>query len=214
MCHRRQILVALAAAASVNAWGQAPSQPILTPEQLREVMKTELPAPPEGFSWQIYKNAVFPKPAGWTEGELPVTPKPVVMSTYATSPEAFSQTKPFEMGFTVQIITGTKRILKLDARKMALAYIRPLLVSHRKDEILILDQKPGGDFEQTFFRYRDAPPGLKPIIVHKFILANDKTDSVHIFTFESPVETWDANWAKFGTPILSRVSVVPQASAE
>lgn len=213
MNNRRQVLAALAALASAEVWAQEVSQPSLTPEQLREAMKTQLPPPPEGFAWQIYKNAVFPKPAGWTERELAAPPSRVTMSTYATSPEAFSQTKPFETGFTVQIITGSKRTLNFEARRMALAYVKPFLDSHRKDEILILEQKPNGDFEQTFFRYRDAPPGLKPVIVHKFILANDKADTVHIFTFESPAETWDANWSKFGTPILSRVNVVPQAAA-
>lgn len=213
MHNRRQLLVALATAASAATWAQEATQPMLTSEQLREAMKTQLPPPPEGFAWQLYKNAVFPKPVGWTERELPAAPSRVTMSTYATSPEAFSQAKPFETGLTVQIITGAKRTLNLEARKMALAYIKPFLDSHRKDEILILKQKPGGDFEQTFFRYRDAPPGLKPVIVHKFILANDKADSVHIFTFESPAETWDSDWAKFGTPILSRVNVIPQAAA-
>lgn len=59
------------------------------------------------------------------------------------------------------------------------------------------------------FRFRDAPPGLKPIVVHKLILANN-ADSLHIFTFESPESTWTENWEKYGTPILGRLQVVAQ----
>lgn len=215
MINRRHLLGALPlAATSVMAWGQDAAPQLLTSEQLRDAVKAQLPPPPEGFTWQVYKNAVFPKPAEWTERELPPTKGPVVMSAYAMSPENFSAQRPFETGFSVQIITGPKRRMNLEARTMAMATIRPILSSHRKDEILILDQKSGGDFQQTFLRYRDAPPGLKPIIVHRFMPANEKTDTVHVFIFESPEDRWDENWARFGTPILQRVNVVVQASAE
>jgi len=66
--------------------------------------------------------------------------------------------------------------------------------------------------KRTFFRYRDAPPGLKPIIVHKFILANNSADSVHVFTFKGPADSWEENWAKYGTPILSKVNILPNVS--
>jgi hypothetical protein len=45
--------------------------------------------------------------------------------------------------------------------------------------------------ETTIVRYRDAPPGLKPVIIHKFLIANDAADSVHMFTFESPESSWE-----------------------
>jgi hypothetical protein len=90
--------------------------------------------------------------------------------------------------------------------------LKPFLDAHKKEEVLFLEQSTKGDFERTFFRYRDAPPGLKPIIVHKFILANNVTDSVHIFTFESPVDLWQDNWARYGTPIFSKVNVLPEVS--
>jgi hypothetical protein len=44
-------------------------------------------------------------------------------------------------------------------------------------------------------------------------LANNVTDSVHVFTFESPAESWEENWAKFGTPILSKINVLPNVPA-
>ncbi len=194
-------------AASGMAAAQAPAGVPPTPEQIRAAIHSQLPPPPAGFDWKLYKNAVFPKPAGWHERELK---NPANAFTYATSPEEFSGTKPFEMGLSVNIFTGTQRLRGLEAKKAALMYIKIDLDTHRKEDILILDQQPSGDYERTVFRYRDAPPGLKPVIIHKFILANNVTDSLHVFIFESPEATWAENWAKYGTPILSRLQVVAQ----
>lgn len=202
---------ALLAASGVAA-AQAPAGAPPTPEQIRAAIRTELPAPPDGFSWQLYKNTVFLKPAGWHEQEAP-RPPGLPAGTYATSPEAFSQTKPFEMGFTVNVFSGLQRLRGLEARKAVPLLLKPILDTHSKQDILMLDQQPAGDFERTVMRYRDAPPGLKPIIVHKFILANNVTDSMHDFTFESPEASWAENWARYGAPMLSRLQVIPQLPA-
>lgn len=171
-------------------------KPVVESETIRAAIKTQLPSPPDGFEWQLYKNAVFLKPTKWNEGEKNSSSGGIPITVYAISPEKFSESKQFEMGLTVQIISGSKRIRGIEANKMALLYLKPFLDAHKKEDVLILDRNTKGDFERTFFRYRDAPPGLRPIIVHKFILANDSTDSVHVFTFESPADFWEENWSK------------------
>ncbi|OOG43037.1 hypothetical protein B0B52_10365 [Polaromonas sp. A23] len=158
----------------------------------------------------MYKNTVFLKPAGWHELEGKAAANAFPMGTYATSPEPFSENKQFEMGITVQIFSGTQRLRGLEAKKAAVMFVKLALDKHKKEEVLMLSQMPSGDFERTVFRFRDAPPGLKPVIIHQFILANNVTDSMHVFTFESPEDTWAENWAKYGAPVISRLQVVPQ----
>ena len=184
-----------------------------TAEQIRDAMKSQLPSPPEGFGWQLYKNAVFLKPVKWTEREATNKMLGLSYTVYATSGEKFSTTQQFEMGFTIEIMTGSQRVHGFEAKKMLFVYIKPIMDKHKKEDVLMFEQSTQVDFERTFFRYRDAPPGLKPIIVHKFIVANNVTDSLHIFTFESPEESWSENWVKYGTPILSKVTIVPNFSA-
>jgi hypothetical protein len=190
--------------AMLNPDSSVPGNSAPTSKQVQEAIEMELPDPPEGFIWKSYKNVVFPKPAQWREQQA-VSAVGIPITTYATSPEEFSATKQFEMGFTVQIITGCQKLKGIEAKKMVLLLLKPDLDAHKKEEILMLEQSTNGDFEQTFFRYKDAPPGLTPIIVHKFVLANNVTDSVHVFTFESPMESWKANWTQYGTPILSKI---------
>lgn len=196
------------------ASAQNASPPTPTKSQVQEAMKSQLPSPPDGFKWQLYKNVVFMKPTAWNEREMTQDIAGIPLSTYATSPEEFSRTKQFEMGTTIELISGSQRIRGIPAKKFVLAYLKPIVDTHKKEDVLMFDQKTQGESEQTFFRYRDAPPGLKPIIVHKFIVANNATDTLNVFTFESPAEMWDANWAKYGTPIIGKVSILPNVPSE
>lgn len=211
-----KLVVLMAVLVSWLPFASAQNAPTPTPtkSQVQEAMKSQLPAPPDGFKWQLYKNVVFLKPVAWHDGEMAQNIAGIPFTTYATSPEEFSRTKQFEMGATFELINGSQRIRGIAAKKFALLLIKPLLDTHKKEDVLMLEQKTQGDFEHTFFRYRDAPSGLKPIIVHKFIVANNATDSVNIFTFESPAETWNDNWIKYGTPIISKLNVLPNVPTE
>lgn len=178
---------------------------------MQEAIKSRLPAPPEGFVWHMYKNVIFPKPEFWKEREISESMFGMPFVTYAASPEDFSLQKQFETGITIQIIAGPQRVLGIAAKKTALAQLKPIIDTHKREDILMFETGAQGEYERTFFRYKDAPPGLKPIIVHMFILASDVNDIVYTFTFESPTETWNDHWAKYGMPILSKLKVLTTA---
>lgn len=206
----KQIILFLAVTSALNsAQAQTQTQPAPSAEAIQQAIETQLPKPPDGFEWRLYKNAVFLKPKLWNERTKASMSGGIPVTVFASSPEDFSDTKQFEMGMTLQIISGSQKLRGIEAKKMVFIYLKPFIDAHKKEAVLVFEQGTRGDFERTFFRYKDAPAGLKPIIVHKFILANNVTDSVHVFTFESPTELWDENWAKFGTPILSKVNVLP-----
>lgn len=184
------------------------------PEQIKESSTSKLTVPPAGFIWRLYKNVLFLKPDVWKEEQRPSLSKGISSTIYAASPEDFSESKMFEMGITVQIISGSQRLSNTPAKKVTLAALQHIIRNHKREEILMLDISTKGDVEHTILRYRDAPPGLKPIIVHKFFMTNEVTDSVHIFTFESPAESWEENWRKYGTPFLSRVNLLANVPAD
>ena len=165
-----------------------------------------LSLPPEGFAWKLYGDATFLKPVSWNEREKVTTTNAFPVTTYAASPESFSEAKSFEMGLTLQVIRDTHKFIEVDAKQIAGVYLQPYLDAH-KNNIIFLERDTVNDVDRTFLRYIDTEPGLKPVIVHKFILADAATDSVHIFTFESPEKSWDQNWAKYGTPILSQLQL-------
>lgn len=197
----------------VGAHAQVADASAIGVAEIREAIKTQLPAPPEGFVWQLYKNAVFLQAANWIDAERLSSAGGVPMTVYAASAKAFSVQQPFEMGLTVQIISGAQKIRNIEAKDMAVLYLKPFVDAHTKENVLMLERSENADTERTVFRYRDVTVGSKPVIVHKFLLASNDADTVHVFTFESPEDTWKDNWKAYGKPFLGKVVVLPNVPA-
>lgn len=201
------LLMALASAT-------AGAQPALPQDEMRAMelqVISRMPPAPQGYGWRLYRNAVFLKPSGWHEQTRDLAPERV--PTYAMSPEEFSADRQFTMGMTLQIIVGPRQHAGIAPAKAALAFLAPYADSLKDENVLMYSSGKNGEFETTALRFRDAPPGLEPIIVHKFIMTNDAADSVHIFTFESLEATWQENWAAFGEPIFGKLAVLPNVAA-
>jgi hypothetical protein len=193
-----------------DAHAQAPGTPAsaVAAVQARREALAKMPTAPEGFEWAIFHNAAFLKPAGWKQREKIGQIAGVPTYAWAASPDDFSDAKPFTTGATVQIIDAPDRVLSVEARKMAMAYLKPFFDGRRPQDLLRFEQRRQGDFEYTLFNYRDALPGAKAVVVHKLLLANNRQDTVHIFTFESPEARWDADWKAFGATFIGRASVL------
>lgn len=166
-----------------------------------------LPAAPEGFVWRLFEDATFLKPRVWHEHEQVTATSTIPVTTYATLPEVFCETKPFELGLTVQLTRDSQKLRGIEAKKLVLVYLKPFVNARKEGDILFLEHRTKGDFEYTFFRYTDALSSQKPVILHKFILANNDTDRVYAFTFKSPTQSWGEHWAQYGTPILSQMAI-------
>lgn len=178
------------------------------PQRNEALLKSRLPEPPEAFVWRVRKGVVFPKPEGWNEKQRSVETGGLPVFVYAASPEPFSTIEMFETGFTLQVIGDPMKLKGIKATDMAIGALAPFVESHTKEDVLRFNRSSRGDFQMIIYRFRDTPADLKPVVVHKFVLANNKLDRVYIFTFESPEDAWQGSWQEFGTPILSQVKVV------
>jgi hypothetical protein len=185
--------------------------------QLQAQAMAGLPEPPAGFTWVRYRNAAIAKPVGWHERSAPESDhgSQVRLGAWAMSPEEFSETKQFQTGYTVQVTPHPRARHGVEPSDAALLYLKPYIDAHKEpQQVLLFDRKQKGTIEMIVFRYRDAPPSKTAIIVHKLLIVNPQADSVHAFTFECPEATWQENWEKYGTPILSRVAVFPNLPSE
>lgn len=180
-----------------------------TKADLYKNLEKELGTAPDGFSWNFCRNAISLKPDGWFVHDVTQNLHGPVQTTHAMSPVDFSASKPFETGFTVGIFTNLKKYGQPEPSKSASILIGMVLNSHAREDILHLRRDKKGEFDLFWIRYRDAPPGQTPIIVHQFYVADDVTDNLNFFIFESPEDKWDENWKKYGEVILKRVSVIP-----
>ncbi|WP_408951544.1 hypothetical protein [Lysobacter sp. Hz 25] len=166
---------------------------------------THVPPAPNGFEWRQFSDVFVLKPLGWNERSKVDTTKEPSVDLHATSPETFSETEFFETGFTLQIIRNAGALYSASAEAVASAHLLPFLQERAKEDILLLNEEVQGEIVRMIARYVDHSPGLRPVTVHKFLAVNNTADCVHVFTFESPVETWDENWAMYGETILGNL---------
>lgn len=159
---------------------------------------------PTGFAWQQFRDVVFLSPNGWFEHTMVSSDNGFNLYTYATSPTDFSVKDKFETGFTIEIFSDLYKNKGIKAKTMAAM----LITSVKKEDILLLDSESHPGFELYYMRFKDETPGLTPIIVHRFMIANEQADAVHSFTFESPKDSWTKNWDEFGTPILKNIRLI------
>lgn len=167
-----------------------------------DIKKTELqtfPELPVGYSWVIHRGVAIPKPDTWFEHRA--------QGTYATSVESVKEQGIFETGATIQVIRNTQDIYGAPASVIAISLIQDIK-NKEENTILILNNQEIGDFKTFTLRYNNSPISAKPIIVHKFIMANDKDSFVNIITFESSEDEWSQYWKKEGVTIFKRILVV------
>lgn len=173
------------------------------------LVKSALPAAPAGFDWAIYRNCAVLKPNGWNERTMADDLGKKVIGAYAFSPEQFSEQKQFEHGFTAQVVAGFKAMNKLEPSKGAVLMMKSITDGRPDSDILLFKDNKFPDRISYFLRYRDAPAGKTPLVIHKYMIARDGDDTLHIFTYESPEAQWEANWKSFGETMLGKIAVIP-----
>jgi hypothetical protein len=150
-----------------------------------------LAAPPAGFTWQALpeSKAAMPLPAGWyyqaniqKEG-----------TTYYLTQEEISESKEFQTGLSLQVVRKTKAKTKRPAPEYAeLLMMRTGFAPGQRQ--LEKSAAVEGAIHQWTVRYRDAPPDADARIVFQMALANAKTDTLYLLTFESLEKDWPEAW--------------------
>ena len=166
-----------------------------------------LPHPPDGFSWQRFPEVrvALLRPTGWyvhsvAEGSS---------FTACISTECIKSDGVFETGLTMQVVRGVQQSAGAPASATAIG-IYQSIANDGCNEVLFADEElmETSDSVSFRFRFRNAPPMAKPIIVHKFFIAFDRISDLYMFTFESPESMWDQSWEK-GNQIMSALSLTP-----
>ena len=150
-----------------------------------------LAAPPAGFAWQALPDgkAAALLPAGWSyraEGQKGAP-------TYYLTQEQIGESGEFQTGLSLQVV----RKAKAHTRHPAPEYAELLMLRMgfgRGQQVLEKAASLEGVWHKWTVRYRDAPSDADPRIVFQLALANAKTDTLYLLTFESPEKDWAEAW--------------------
>jgi hypothetical protein len=150
-----------------------------------------LAAPPAGFAWQALPDgkAAALLPAGWyyrAEGQKGAP-------TYYLTQEQIGESGEFQTGLALQVV----RKATAHTRHPAPEYAELLMLRTgfgRGQQVLEKASSTEGSWHKWTVRYRDAPPDADPRIVYQLALANAKTDTLYLLTFESSEKGWAEAW--------------------
>lgn len=155
--------------------------------------------PPAGYRWQVSEAAAASVlvPDGWFVKEEAADGTAALFVTK----EDIAATGEFRTGLTLNTISGVKRRTGAPASRYAVAFLTEALKGN--DELTSFVQEGDGSVA-IGLRVRNDRIGR---IVHYFVVASDRSDTMHLFFFEAPTEEWDAAWA-VGEPIFRNLRVV------
>jgi hypothetical protein len=161
--------------------------------------QVELGPPPAGYAWYSAPDAdVFVlRPDGWftkSESESGT-------SGLFVSKEDIATGGRFETGLTLNFVRGVKHKTGLTSSQYAIAFLSKALDGN---EELTSFAKPGNGMLSIGLRLKNEHLGK---VIHYFLVANDKVDTLHIFSFEAPIAEWEGAW-KIGEPVFRNLRLV------
>ncbi|GAA4033728.1 hypothetical protein GCM10022409_17540 [Hymenobacter glaciei] len=150
-----------------------------------------LGTPVAGFAWQPLpeaKAAVL-LPAGWHYRAEGTKAAP----TYYLTLEPVGESGEFATGLSLQVV----RKARAHTRHAAPEYAELLMLrtgfgpgrQRLADTAAVV-----GPWHKWAVRYRETTPDAEPRIVYQLALANARTDTLYLLTFESPEKEWAEAW--------------------
>lgn len=146
---------------------------------------------PAGFSWQALPEikAAMPLPAGWYyRAEIEKG-----AATYYLTQEELGETGEFETGLSLQVVRKAKAKTGRPAPEYAELLMMRTGFGPGQRQLEKASSSEGVFYARTV-RYREAPPETAARVVYQLALANAKTDTLYLLTFEGPEKDWTATW--------------------
>lgn len=163
----------------------------------------DFPPAPKGFEWISCGDQKMGllKPSGWFHRSK----KKGDTETHAVSIEDSRKNGIFDTGLTLNIVKHVDKKTGAAASVYATKFIKKAC---GKDPVLIdfFSKPPAGPFKSYGCRVRSQQEGDLPIVIHYFILANDKKGTLFLYQFEAPESSWDEAW-KTGEILMQKIWV-------
>ena len=150
-----------------------------------------LSTPPAGYTWQPLpeSKAALLLPEGWAYKVEGGTSSP----TYYLTQEAIGESGEYQTGLSLQVV----RKARARTGRPAPEYAELLMLRTGfgpGQQVLEKEASVDGPFQKRTVRYREAPPEADARMVYQLALANTKTDTLYLLTFESPEKDWAEAW--------------------
>jgi hypothetical protein len=155
----------------------------------------ELPKAPSGFTWQEVPElkAAFLKPDGWFFKQE----NRKGTQAYFITKEDLTKNAEFTTGLTINVFHFK--------RDSAVEHGEALIDQMASQHQVKTWSRTFGPFQEFGCELKDTDAS-GTIMMHALTVANPKTNTLYLFTFESPAADWDAAW-KLGQQIMDQLAI-------
>ena len=157
---------------------------------------TELPPAPDGFTWQEVPElkAALLKPQGWffKREEQKDT------LAYFITKENIDQSGEFKTGLSVNVFRSLKKSKAVDQAEYMIAN---LVKKYHVEPF----QRKVGPFYELCCELKDTD-ATGTVVMRELAVANQKTNTLYLFIFESPESEWSAA-SKTGEQIMDKLAL-------
>ncbi|OGX82642.1 hypothetical protein BEN47_04520 [Hymenobacter lapidarius] len=163
---------------------------LIGPAQAQRYNVALSPAP-AGFTWQPLpaSNAAILLPEGWYYKAEAVKG---AATCYLTQQE-IGESGEYQTGLSLQVVRKAKAQTKRPAPEYAELLMLRTGFGQGQQQMEKASSVEGAWHKWTVC-YHDAPPDADARIVFQLALANAKTDTLYLLTFESPEKDWAEAW--------------------
>ncbi len=169
-------------------------------QAVKDLLISQFPKPPSGFKWIMFQGVALRQPIHWSQYKT--------NKVYTSSIESVAKNGTFETGLTIQRVSNIKKITNISSLKYIVDYVK-IFEADKNNKTLKLSFGGTKEGATIIYKYRNTLPNLKPVIVYKYLLANEKDDYAVIITIESTEKKWNKIWKDYGLVIFNKISVLP-----
>jgi hypothetical protein len=166
---------------------------LLTLSSFQAFAELELKSAPDGYKWvKILKDqSAVLQPEGWFYREE----HSKRTDAYFITKENIAEAGSFSTGLALNVIYNIDKKSNVSPSKFAAAMILEFQ-KNSANKVLLVDAKQNGPFVNLVCRFKAKAKksGEKDIVAHYLYVANDKTGTLWIFSFEAPEKEWDVAW--------------------
>jgi hypothetical protein len=175
---------------------------ILLHTPLRAAEPASRPSAPKGYSWAQCKeiNATL-RPDDWffKHEQNDAT------HAYFVTRESIENGGAFDTGLTLNVIVDVPRRTGVAPSEYAKNYLKLAGKKYREEKAWVEQRDP----VKVFHAIVVEKEGNDPLRLHFVLIANDKTGTLHLFFYESPVRLWE-KYGPVGETMLQNLHVDPE----
>lgn len=162
--------------------------------------KSKLPTPPKNFSWKVFPSteSAILVPNNWTEGK-----KKAEGVNFSAFNKVKGESVAHRSRMNFSVVENTMKRSKVSPVEF-LMKMGKSIIDHPNNKVKLDNAFPRYGLFHLKLIYEVTPVGMEPVMVHQYMVADERRDRIYMATFESLSKYWEEEW-KVGEQVMGNI---------